>query len=274
MSTHAIEIARGERFEFGANWAAFLDTLDERRLSEAERSVRELLEQPSLAGQTFLDIGSGSGLFSLAARRLGASVHSIDYDPQSVGCTNTLRARYFANDPRWTVEEGSVLDREFLETLGEFDVVYSWGVLHHTGDMWTALDLAAGRVAPGGAFVFALYNDQGWKSGAWLRVKKLYCSGLVGRAVVSAAFLPYFAARALCASLILHRNPVTYFTEYKAARGMSVYYDWKDWLGGYPFEVAGPGHVLSALRTKGFDLVLLRTVRGLGCNEFVFRRAR
>src|SRR5713226_7583165 len=127
MISHAIEVARGERFEFGANWTAFLDTVDQRRISEAERSVRELVEQSTLAGQSFLDIGCGSGLFSLAARRLGATVHSIDYDPQSVSCTTTLRDRHRANDSGWTVEEGSALDREYLHHLGKFDVVYSWG---------------------------------------------------------------------------------------------------------------------------------------------------
>jgi 2-polyprenyl-3-methyl-5-hydroxy-6-metoxy-1,4-benzoquinol methylase len=272
MTSHAVEVARGERFEFGANWTAFLTTVDRRRIAEAERSVRDLLERSTLAGQTFLDIGCGSGLFSLAARRLGATVHSIDFDPRSVTCTATLRDRYSADDSGWTVEEGSVLDRQYLHRLGQFDVVYSWGVLHHTGAMWTALELAADRVAPEGALVVALYNDQGLKSNAWRRVKRLYCSGPIWRAVVSAALLPYFAARAVCASLVMHRNPATYFTQYKASRGMSLYHDWKDWLGGYPFEVAQPGQVLSALRSRGFNLVHLRTVRGLGCNEFVFRR--
>src|SRR6266852_1922550 len=107
MTSHAIEIARGERFEFGANWTAFLATVDQRRVVEAERSVRDLLERTTLAGQKFLDIGCGSGLFSLAARRLGATVHSIDYDPKSVSCTTTLRERHSANDSEWTVEEGS-----------------------------------------------------------------------------------------------------------------------------------------------------------------------
>ncbi len=49
----------------------------------------------TLAGNSFLDVGSGSGLFSLAAMRLGADrVHSFDYDPQSVGCTKELKRRF------------------------------------------------------------------------------------------------------------------------------------------------------------------------------------
>jgi 2-polyprenyl-3-methyl-5-hydroxy-6-metoxy-1,4-benzoquinol methylase len=271
-SGHALEVARGERFEFGANWTSFLATVDQRRIDEAERSMCELLEQPALGGQRFLDIGCGSGLFSLAAHRLGATVHSLDFDPQSVRCTRALRERLGGDDCRWTIEEGSVLDAAYLRQLGQFDIVYSWGVLHHTGDMWRAIDLAAERVAPGGTLAIALYNLQGVKSRMWRRVKRFYCSGRIARAAVSAAFMPYFAARGVCTSLFVHRNPIRYFTEYKSMRGMSVAHDWKDWLGGYPYDAANPGRVLAALRARGFILVSLHTVSGLGNNQYVFHR--
>ncbi|HWC76414.1 MAG TPA: class I SAM-dependent methyltransferase, partial [Blastocatellia bacterium] len=157
MSSHAIELARGERFAFGQNWARYLEGLDESRIQDAETSLKEMLEVEDLQGKSFLDIGSGSGLFSLAARRLGARVHSLDYDPQSVACTSELRRRYFPGDSSWTVEEGSTLDREYLNSLGSFDVVYSWGVLHHTGRMWEALDNALVPVKPGGRLFVAIY---------------------------------------------------------------------------------------------------------------------
>ncbi|HEX3100185.1 MAG TPA: class I SAM-dependent methyltransferase, partial [Pyrinomonadaceae bacterium] len=126
---HQLEVASGERFEFGKNWSAFLSVLDDERIATAEASLKEMLECDTLAGKTFLDIGSGSGLFSLAARRLGAKVHSFDFDSNSYACTKELRRRYFANDDDWTVEQGSALDREYVESLGKFDIVYSWGVL-------------------------------------------------------------------------------------------------------------------------------------------------
>ncbi len=174
MSQHSTEVAIGERFEFGKNWAWFLQTLNDEKIDEAVASLQKMLETQSLAGRTFLDIGSGSGLFSLAARRMGARVHSFDYDPQSVECTAELKRLYFPADRSWTVEPGSALDVDYLKSLGQFDIVYSWGVLHHTGDMWKALDNAASLVAPGGKLFISIYNDQGTASRRWTKVKKLY----------------------------------------------------------------------------------------------------
>jgi ribosomal protein L11 methylase PrmA len=123
--THTAEIACGERFEFGENWRRFLEHLTSERIAVAEQNLCAMLEIPDLDRQTFIDIGCGSGLFSLAARRLGARVLSFDYDPQSVACTLELRRRYFGGDPDWQIEAGSVLDREYIASLGKFDIVYS-----------------------------------------------------------------------------------------------------------------------------------------------------
>jgi SAM-dependent methyltransferase len=167
---------RDRRFRFGDNWLDFARTLGPDQLTEAERSLRRLLECDSLAGLSFLDIGSGSGLFSLAARKLGARVHSFDFDEESVFCTTQLRERYFAGDRDWTIEQGSILDDRYVRRLGTFDVVYAWGVLHHTGAMHDALAAATRLVGPGGLFGFALYHrtlmcrlwrwEKRWYSGA------------------------------------------------------------------------------------------------------------
>ncbi|HKY27860.1 MAG TPA: class I SAM-dependent methyltransferase, partial [Pyrinomonadaceae bacterium] len=164
MTSQVLEIAQGERFQFGENWKHFLSTLNETRIVEAEKSLKEMLQVEDLTDKSFLDVGSGSGIFSLAAKRLGARVHSFDYDPESVACTMELRRRYFSDDSDWTVEEGSVLDTKYLQSLGKFDVVYSWGVLHHTGKMWQALENVSQPVSRDGKLFIAIYNDIGWRT--------------------------------------------------------------------------------------------------------------
>ena len=168
------EVGAGERFQFGENWAQFLKLLDDERIRSAEQSLIDMVGLDSLDGKTFVDVGSGSGLFSLAARRLGAKVTSFDYDPRSVACTAELKRRFCPNDRRWSVEQGSALDREYLAGLGKFDVVYSWGVLHHTGAMWDALANVVDLVSPRGQLFIAIYNDQGRASRFWKRVKHAF----------------------------------------------------------------------------------------------------
>jgi 2-polyprenyl-6-hydroxyphenyl methylase/3-demethylubiquinone-9 3-methyltransferase len=140
--------------------------------------------------------------------------------------------------------------------------------------MWRAVDLAQRAVAPGGRFFIALYNDQGLKSVVWRALKRFYCSGAVGRVLVTAVSVPYFIVRQFLSDALRGRNPLTHYREYRANRGMSVVRDWVDWLGGYPFEVASPAATFDFLRVRGFRLDRLASTLGSGCNEFVFTRER
>lgn len=272
------------RFGFGKNWRAFLELVDEERVESAERSLIAMLGRSTLDKSSFVDVGCGSGLLSLAAVRLGASVHSFDYDEESVECAREMRRRFSREaQGSWVVEQGSVLDRDYLGSLGSFDFVYSWGVLHHTGDLWKALDNVLLLLKPGGTLFVSIYNDQGRVSRIWTRIKRAYNQApdeppFFQRRVILLSVAAFFELRSGLSDLIVGRNPLSpkAFAKRRATRkntrGMSWWHDMVDWVGGYPFEVAKPEEVFVRLRSRGLTLTGLKTCGGgLGCNEFVFR---
>jgi 2-polyprenyl-3-methyl-5-hydroxy-6-metoxy-1,4-benzoquinol methylase len=263
------------RFAFGDNWARFLSVLDEERIALAQKSLCDMLELDNLAGRRFLDIGSGSGLSSLVARRLGAVVHSFDYDTQSVACTTELRRRYFPDDSSWHIEQGSALNQDYLRSLGFFDVVYSWGVLHHTGAMWLGIENALGRVAPHGHIFLALYNDQGIKSHLWWLIKwlynklpkplnKMYAYGLGG--FVHALNIVKYTLK------LQPMKAIRPLLNYKNTRGMSVMHDLIDWMGGFPFEFVRADVLEAFMKARGFTLVKSTVATSLGCHQMVFQK--
>jgi 2-polyprenyl-6-hydroxyphenyl methylase/3-demethylubiquinone-9 3-methyltransferase len=274
-SSSAIIAAEHEkRFAFGENWAAFLKILDSDRIRDAESALKDLLKTESLAGMSFLDIGSGSGLSSLSAKRLGATVTSFDFDPQSVACTQELKRRYCADDNKWSVSHGSVLDDNFVSQLGQFDIVYSWGVLHHTGAMWLAIEQAISRVKPNGKLFIAIYNDQGLISHLWWVIKKLYISlpfplnrayaYAVGFCAILINFIKYaFLLKPMTAIRALLR---------KDNRGMSFRHDLIDWIGGFPYEFARYDVLVRYITARGFALFNGHAETSLGCHELVFQR--
>ena len=263
---------RESHFEFGENWKDYSRTIDRRRIDSAIAGLSHLFPD-GLTKRTFLDIGCGSGLHSLAALSLGAeTVTAIDIDENSVATAQKLLSRY-APDAKWTAKVASIFDAS-PATLGTFDVVYSWGVLHHTGDMWKAIEKAAGFVNPRSQFAIAIYSatacDPAWKiekkfysraprSIQW-GIRQVYMSALLGR------------------QALMGQNPIAYVRDYAKMRGMNFSHDAHDWLGGYPYETATAAELRERICRMGFTeqrsfpLPESLGLFGAGCHEFVFQK--
>lgn len=261
------------RFAFGENWKNFLGKLDNQRIAIARQSVIELTGQNNLRGKTFLDIGCGSGLFSLAAMDLGATVRSFDYDPDSVACAEYLKNQYWTPEKAsWQISRGDALSEPFMSELGKFDIVYSWGVLHHTGAMWRGIDLASKALKPGGMLCIAIYNDQGIVSRLWTAIKYSYCK--LPSPLKPVILWP--CAAVLWGPQILldlcRLRPFSSWRRYQEERGMSPWHDVVDWVGGYPFEVASIEAINRFLAERGLEQIYCKSKgRKMGCNEFRFQ---
>lgn len=260
-------------FSFGRNWDDFVRyRLNDGRIQEAMKALAEFIGMKRLDGLRFLDVGCGSGLSSLAAYRMGASkVIGFDLDPFSVKSCEYLRERE-GNPENWIVSTGSILDESFLKTIEKADIVYSWGVLHHTGNMWQAIMNAAKLVEPGGLFFIAIYNKVGGAFGSktWLRLKRIYNnSSRIVKAIIEYSFISLIVLK----MLITLRNPLLEINNYKKNRGMSFRTDIRDSLGGYPYEYASAEEVFNFCKKElGFTLENIKIVNSLSLNEFLFRK--
>ncbi len=246
------------RFAFGKNWRNYARTVDEETLERGQESLNDLFEL-DLKGRSFLDVGCGSGLFTASALLMGAEVTAFDFDSESVATTIDLLERFdICSASSLSVRQGSVLDKEFLEQLGRFDIVYSWGVLHHTGAMWCALENVAELAGPGGFLAVALYNDQGTISRVWRVIKRSYVAlpALMRPLLVLAIVAPYEISLFLKDAITLRpRRYLRRWTHYgDDKRGMSRLHNHIDWIGGYPFEVASPQSVIDFF-TRGGSLL-------------------
>jgi SAM-dependent methyltransferase len=260
-------------FSFGQNWQYFLKSLTEDSIKNAELSLIGFLHVEDLQGKSFLDIGCGSGLFSYAAFKLGAKkVVSFDADPFSIGCCNYLHKK--ANSPEnWDIYEGSVLDQNFIVQLGKFDIVYSWGVLHHTGNMWEAIKNSARLVDKGGYYYIAIYNKVQGKRGSefWLKRKKLYNQS--PKIVKYGLELHHICLYHIIVPLVRGKNFIKAIKNYDSRRGMNWRRDITDWLGGYPYEFATVEEIFTFMKTNfpDFKLVNIKTTNTVGNNWYLFQ---
>jgi len=258
-----------QTFDFGRNREAFSAArLDAQRLHDAVQSLRALIGAENIRGRTFLDVGCGSGLFSIAAAQCGAArVVAFDISAKAIAVSRANLARFSDHldvGPAPHFRIAGVPDGAFLAELGKFDVVYAWGTLHHTGDMWRAIRQAASLVEPeNGMLVMAVYNHH-WTSPVWKPLKRLYNQwpGPM-RWLLNHAF-----AAGICAAVWVttRTNPL------HKERGMDFWYDVIDWLGGYPYEYAHTTDVVRFVQSLGLETERIVKARvPTGCNEYVFR---
>ncbi len=261
-------------FSFGKNWKDFVNTsFSNDRVDLAKTSLVDFIGGiDKIKGKTFVDIGCGSGLFSLAAFLLGAKeVISVDVDENSIACTDELRKKYGGSN-NWKVVKGSALDSEFIQSLGQFDIVYSWGVLHHTGDMYRAFNNVSFLLKSESIFYLAIYNRcrSRWigTSEFWLKVKKLYnYSGSFGKKIIFYCYVVYF----FLDSLIAMKNPFKRMKSFKR-RGMNWHHNVIDWIGGYPYEYAGPDEIINYFAGKRIFCEKIANAHGLACVEYLLRK--
>ena len=263
-------------FAFGENWATYAKNISSNEINEAIAGLQRLLGNQSLEGKRFLDIGSGSGIHSLAALHMGAKeVLAIDLDPNSASTTEKTLSDFQKNKSS-IVKQISVFDLDH-ESIGLFDVVYSWGVLHHTGDMNLAIQKAASMVKPGGEFVFALYHKT-WLCPFWRKEKRWYSAAPPkSQALAASAYIAIAKLRRwLRGEKFKH-----YLEAYRSNRGMDFYCDVHDWLGGYPYESISPAEIEEIMQSLGFSLVRRFTrdwlgaqigLFGSGCDGYTYQK--
>lgn len=237
------------RFNFGNNWRDYSNSaLMESNLKEAVDSLDNLVGKDLISNKTFLDIGCGSGLFSIAAIKLGAKkVLGFDLSKESVD-----------------VSKQNTKSECTPDNIGKFDIVYSWGVLHHTGDIVGAILNSMNLVEDKGLLVIAIYNRH-WSSPIWKRIKYIYN--------ISPLFLQKIMIFVFYFIIIVTKFLVTFKNPLKLKRGMKFYYNVIDWVGGYPYEYATQEEIIQFCKHKNFNLI--KTVKAgvpTGCNEFVFQK--
>jgi 2-polyprenyl-6-hydroxyphenyl methylase/3-demethylubiquinone-9 3-methyltransferase len=263
-------------FGFGDNWQTYSQLITEPKIEQAVTDMKRLLGSDDLSQQSFIDVGCGSGLHSLVALRLGAGpVAGFDLDIDSVRTARQVLSQ-FAPDQDWTIEQGNVFEA-LPNNDHTYDIVYSWGVLHHTGAMWQAIEKSMELVGDQGRFAIAIYRKTPSCNG-WRRFKRVYAA--LPKFFQAALRWPYILLFCL-ALLVTGRNPLTYIRTYESNRGMDYFTDVHDWLGGYPYESASPEELKIFFEARGFETELeftkptrLRGIFGTGCDEFLFRRTK
>jgi SAM-dependent methyltransferase len=259
-------------YAFGENWKRYIKkSYTEEHLAIARKWLLEFLRLPDLQDKVFLDIGCGSGIHSLAAWESKAQhVDSIDVDPDSIQATAVLR-QSCGNPENWEIRPGSILDDSLLAILPQADIVYSWGVLHHTGNLWKAMENSAKFLKPDSLFYIAIY-EKNEKSQYWISVKRRYNvsgwwqrHGMEMKYIFKHFFWPPYPKRII--------RSFWYIASYKSKRGMAFMTDVRDWLGGWPYEPATAEEVCAFCERK-LGLTRLQVKTGEANIEYLFAKPK
>lgn len=264
---------------FGKNFEKnLLNRFNEENLNESKRFLEHFLESKDLKGKAFLDAGCGSGVFSIAAHLMGANVSAFDIEEEALNNLKILKSRFKIDDSEIKTFYCDILNEKTISSIGEFDIVLCWGVAHHTGDLWRAIDNISKCVKPNGLIHLGIYNtadNYGFypdgrfgTSNFWKKVKRFYSN----RASWFQNIVDFFALFGIIVIyLFSFNNPIKKLKE-NERRGMSWQSDLKDWLIGYPYEFATPEEVFNFMKIRGFTLTKLKTNNGLLTNNFVFKK--
>lgn len=262
------------RFGFGENWMNYVETISEAMILASRNNLKALVNI-NFSNISFLDVGCGSGIHSLAAVLEGAKVFSFDYDRDSVLASEKVREYKKISKELWHIEKGDILDLDYTSTLQKYDVVYTWGALHHTGKMWDAIHNTSTLVTEEGYLCIAIYNDQGWKSKFWWAVKYIYNKLPAGLNKVYAYILgtAFILLNILKYTILLKpMKAIGPLLKHNVGRGMNILHDMVDWYGGYPYEYASVEALNTFLKIRGFIPTNIIETDTLGCNQILYKR--